>query len=89
MPTYDFKCKECGGVSEFLLKSPTDTNPLSCPECGSSKMEKLLSAPSLLKDNTGRAAQQPEGNSGTRCCGREERCDKPPCSSEDRCCGGH
>jgi len=55
-----------------------------CSECGerselrrSHELERLIPAPSLLRST----AKTP----GTTCCGREERCDAPPCSSGDTC----
>ena len=77
MPIYDFRCQECGEVSEFLVPSSADGGTLACPGCGSRNMERLISAPSLLKNR----ADAP----GTTCCGREERCETPPCSTNDRC----
>jgi putative FmdB family regulatory protein len=76
MPVYDFKCQECGKVSEFLLPVLPDSKELACPGCGSKNLEKRISAPSLLRSAT---------KSSTTCCGREERCEKPPCSTGERC----
>ena len=76
MPIYEYKCQECGEVSEILLRS-TDSQAARCPNCGSHNLDRLLSVPSLLK---GRAAA-----SGTTCCGRAERCEAPPCSTGDIC----
>jgi putative FmdB family regulatory protein len=76
MPIYDYKCQECGEVVELLMSVPGDSEIPVCPHCGSHNMEKLVSAPSLLRYRT---------NSGTTCCGREERCEKPPCSTGERC----
>jgi putative FmdB family regulatory protein len=77
MPIYDFRCQECGKVSEFLLSSSSDSRTLDCPGCGSQHLERLISAPSLLRDK----ANAP----GTTCCGRTERCEMPPCSSGEGC----
>jgi len=77
MPIYDFKCKDCGKVSEFLVASSSDRTALTCPGCGSWSLERLISAPSLLKGAAHAA--------GTTCCGREERCETPPCSTGERC----
>lgn len=77
MPIYDFRCQECGAVSEFLLPSSSDNRTLACPDCGSQNLEKLLSAPSLLKGSN--------KVSGTTCCGRTERCEAPPCSTGKQC----
>jgi len=77
MPIYDFRCKECGKVSEFLVANFSDGKTLACPDCGSLNMERLISAPKLLKDR----ANTP----GTTCCGRTERCETPPCSTGGQC----
>jgi len=77
MPIYDFRCQECGEVSEFLVPSSAGSGTLACPGCGSRNMERLISAPSLLKNRV--------DASGTTCCGREERCETPPCSTGERC----
>jgi len=77
MPIYDFRCQKCGEVSEFLVPNSVDGGTLACPGCGSQNLERLISAPSLLRER----ANAP----GTTCCGREERCEKPPCSNGERC----
>lgn len=40
MPIYDFHCQECDRSFELLVRG--STVPV-CPECGSAKVEKLLS----------------------------------------------
>lgn len=77
MPLYDFKCHACEKISEFLVSNPADYSHLSCPDCGSHNLERLICAPSLVKVN----ARAP----GTTCCGREERCETSPCSTGERC----
>lgn len=72
MPVYQYKCHECGEVSEFVLPISSDSQALNCHGCGSQNLERLISAVSLLKNVT---------RSGSTCCGREERCEKPPCST--------
>ncbi|MCK4235165.1 zinc ribbon domain-containing protein [candidate division WOR-3 bacterium] len=76
MPLYDFKCKECGKVTEFLVQKSNES--LKCPNCGSERLEKLLSIPATIRmgDSSTR---------GTTCCGRNERCDTPPCSETGTC----
>jgi putative FmdB family regulatory protein len=78
MPIYDFKCQQCGEVSEFLVANFSDSETLTCPDCGSQNMERQISAPSLLKVRS--------NTPGTTCCGREERCETPPCSTGEHCC---
>ncbi|MFC1860317.1 zinc ribbon domain-containing protein [Chloroflexota bacterium] len=49
MPIYDFRCQECSEVAEFLVANFSDSRTLACPSCGSKNLERLISAPSLLK----------------------------------------
>ncbi|OHB52851.1 MAG: hypothetical protein A2Y07_04430 [Planctomycetes bacterium GWF2_50_10] len=42
MPIFEYKCKECGKVSEFLVNgSSSEKN--KCGHCGSGKLEKMFS----------------------------------------------
>ncbi|MFC1490065.1 zinc ribbon domain-containing protein [Candidatus Latescibacterota bacterium] len=41
MALYDYKCKDCGDTSEYLLFS--DTDKVECKKCGSNNMEKQMS----------------------------------------------
>ena len=75
MPIYDFKCRECGRVSEVLIRDVSKT--VRCPGCRSENMERLVSASYMVK--TGARAP------GSTCCGRAERCDTPPCSTGEVC----
>jgi len=76
MPIYEYRCANCGGRVEVLVRSRTATP--SCPTCGSPLTEKLFSASHVLSSESPR---QP----GHTCCGREERCDTPPCSGGGPC----
>ena len=76
MPIYDYKCRECGKVSEMFLRSP-DSKDIKCPNCGSDNLERLISASYMIRAD----ASAP----GTTCCGRTERCETPPCSVGDTC----
>jgi putative FmdB family regulatory protein len=78
MPIYEYKCKDCGKRIEILQKSQSQTDLLNCPYCGSTQMEKLLSSPGAIMIG----GSNPKG---TTCCGRTERCDAPPCSSDGTC----
>jgi putative FmdB family regulatory protein len=52
MPIYEYQCQACGAVFEILQKI---SDPLlkKCPECGKSKLKKLLSAPSFRLGGSG------------------------------------
>jgi len=76
VPIYDFKCLDCGRVSEVLIRG-TEQVP-SCPDCGSASLERLMpSSFAMVKIGS----QAP----GTTCCGRAERCEASPCSTGETC----
>ncbi len=76
MPIYEYKCENCGKVIEIFQK--TIAEKPTCPNCGSSELQKLLSSPGAVMMGGSTPA-------GTTCCGRTERCDTPPCSTEGIC----
>ena len=77
MPIYEYRCRSCGSIHEFLVGIGDDANIL-CGDCGSVDMEKIMSAASFLDRGA-------ESRPGTTCCGREERCERPPCSTGGSC----
>ncbi len=78
MPIYEYKCSDCGEVSEILTGMGSRDEPATCKHCGSSDMERILST-SFISVKGGMQ------KGGTTCCGRDERCDAPPCSSGGVC----
>jgi len=40
MPIYEYKCEDCGKVSEFFQQG--QETPV-CPDCGSSRLARLIS----------------------------------------------
>jgi putative FmdB family regulatory protein len=84
MPIYEYLCRNCGERVEVLVRPSINSGQgsgsgvPSCPQCGSPLLEKLFSAPNVIS-----RWGQPSG-SGT-CCGREERCATPPCSTGEVC----
>jgi len=76
MPIYEYHCQDCGAVSEVYAGIGDLNDPLSCKSCGSSYLIKLISSPVLT------TISRPKGKT---CCGKEERCEKPPCSSGETC----
>jgi putative FmdB family regulatory protein len=73
MPVYDYRCQDCNKVSEIFLRS--SDSEVRCPGCRSENMERLISASYMIKMGA--------SSSGVTCCGRRERCDKPPCSDAE------
>ncbi|MCX5808569.1 MAG: zinc ribbon domain-containing protein, partial [Proteobacteria bacterium] len=77
MPIYEYKCKDCGGVSEFIVFGKDDE--LHCKSCNSENLEKLLSAHNTMASSGNYATGGPAGG----CCGAPNSCGSP-----GSCCGG-
>lgn len=78
MPIYEYRCNQCGEVSEILTGFGSHTDPPICKKCGGTHLEKLMSLPSVVFRDSSQSH-------GSTCCGREERCDTPPCSGGGGC----
>jgi putative FmdB family regulatory protein len=87
MPTYEYECKVCG--LRFERRQPITEEPLKeCPECRG-EVRQLVSGGVgfILKGSSrGRSGERAGACSleeiGMTCCGRSQRCDKPPCEGE-------
>jgi len=47
MPTYDYKCRECGKVFEVFRRFSELDEQVNCPNCGSEKTEMIFSVPHI------------------------------------------
>jgi putative FmdB family regulatory protein len=75
VPTYTYLCASCG---EFEHDQSVRDDPLStCPACHGEVRRVISPGTSFVIKGRGAAAS----NCGrpSPCCGRETRCDKPPC----------
>ena len=63
MPIYEYRCEECGQVSEFLIVGKQE--PLHCKGCGES-LKKLLSAHNTPNTTNQKFAEPGSGG----CCGK-------------------
>jgi putative FmdB family regulatory protein len=52
MPIYEYRCAECGHELDVLQKI-SDSPLRKCPECGKSKLKRLMSAPSFRLKGSG------------------------------------
>jgi putative FmdB family regulatory protein len=89
MPTYEYECLGCRRTFEVEqgISEPALTE---CPDCGG-QVRRLIGAGStfIIKGPGGGSGRREHGKgggcsleeTGTTCCGREERCEKPPCGS--------
>ncbi len=76
MPTFEYICEKCGTFERS--QGMNDPAIDACPNCGG-KVERLISGGAgFVMGGRSRPA-------GHTCCGREERCDTPPCG-DGECC---
>jgi putative FmdB family regulatory protein len=47
MPTYEYKCKECGKVFEVFRRFTDYDKEIKCPNCDSDKAERIFSVPQI------------------------------------------
>ena len=80
MPIYEYRCVKCGKSSEFLVGVGQEKTEIRCKNCGSTEMTRMVSAP-FVSSGKGIIGSQ----HGKTCCGRDERCDTPPCSDDGSC----
>jgi len=80
MPIFEVRCQDCGRTSEVLVRGSDPR--LECPECGGSRLEKLISTPSPL---TGRSGQDLPGPGDRACCGTTPA--QAGCAGPGSCCG--
>jgi putative FmdB family regulatory protein len=87
MPTYEYECGTCSLRFE-RRQAITEDAITECPECHG-KVERLISggAGFILRGpgHAGaghRASECSLERVGRTCCGRDERCGKPPCGDE-------
>ncbi|MBM4272509.1 MAG: hypothetical protein FJ139_10215 [Deltaproteobacteria bacterium] len=80
MPIYEYRCAQCGSISEFIENITVVKPNVICRRCGSDRLSRILSTGFLLKSHI---FAETEG--GKTCCGRDERCDAPPCSTGQGC----
>jgi len=61
MPIYEFKCRDCGAITEHLVKAIDKDNFCTCRNCGGSSTERIMSRAAVL---TGRV---PAGGTAAGC----------------------
>lgn len=49
MPIYEYKCAKCSNEFELLVRGSVVP---ACPKCGSEKLERLVSLPSIQSETT-------------------------------------
>ena len=87
MPTYEYECTRCGDRFE-RRQAITDAPLGECPDCRGEVRRLVTGGAGFILKGGGRGGIGRHGDNcsldhdGKTCCGRGERCDKPPCGSE-------
>ncbi len=83
MPTYDYKCEDCGRGFE-IFQQMSDTPVKACPHCGG-KAQRLIGtgAAVIFKDSgfhsTDYRTPRPSCGRDALCCGRDVPCKDKTC----------
>ena len=87
MPTYEYECKRTGKGFERFQKM-SDEPLKKCPECGGPVRRLIGTGAGVIFKGSGFHATDYGSGSSLRapscgrerpCCGRDTRCDSPPC----------
>lgn len=86
MPTYEYQCGNCGYKFE-KFQQMSDKALKECPKCGKEIKRLIGRGMGVIFKGKGFYATdyKDSSSSGRTCCGRTERCDKPPCSDDGVC----
>ena len=83
MPSFEYQYESCVKINEILSTGSAELSV--CPDCGSSRMRKLISAHSSL---SGTPSMRMTGVGETGCCGSQPH--QADCQGPGSCCGkGH
>jgi len=86
MPTYEYLCESCGYKIE-KFQNINDVPIKECPRCGKELRRVICTGVGVILKGKGFYNTDYEGkiSSSRTCCGRTERCDRPPCSDDGAC----
>ena len=79
MPIYEYKCNQCGAISEFIVFGKEEG--LTCKNCNSDKLTKIMSAHNTAGSSGPGFTGFDPGMGG--CCGSPNSCGSP-----GSCCSG-
>lgn len=85
MPTYEYRCDACGMTFE-QHQAMTAPAVGHCPECQGPATRLISGGTGFILKGAGSGHAIPHASGcalereGRTCCGRQERCGKPPCN---------
>ena len=71
MPIFDYQCADCGRTYDVFHKVREVIEDVVCPECGSTKYTRLISAPNVSVGGVSlsRSSRQSSEDFSGGCCG--------------------
>lgn len=84
MPTYEYLCEKCGFKFE-KFQNMNDEALRKCPKCNGSVKRLIGKGAGIIFKGSGFYSTDYKNSSSGTCCGRTERCEKPPCSDDGVC----
>lgn len=87
MPAYEYVCESCGNRFE-KSQNMSDMPITECPECGKPVRRVIGAGLSVItkgKNFYSSGERKNNLSSGRACCGKAQRCDKPPCAGDGVC----
>lgn len=52
MPIYEFRCRDCGTVTETLVMAAEQGKTCTCRKCGGSSTQRIISRPAAMATRT-------------------------------------
>ncbi len=86
MPLYEYVCAHCGHVFE-RRHGMSEAPVLKCPECSGPVEQRISGGAGFIVKGGGSGGAAARGGgcsletTGTTCCGRTARCEKPRCEN--------
>ena len=71
MPIFEFRCVECGDIFEKLLLNSNEEADMSCPNCRSESLERVVSRSSYIMGAKSAGARP---KITTQSCGQSNQC---------------
>jgi putative FmdB family regulatory protein len=76
VPIYEYQCRQCGAVTEVLVRVQAAEGSVPCRACGGTETEKIFSAAAVLTHSAPPCAEK---CGRTDAAGRDLPCGSPCC----------